>query len=508
MRIAAQNINNAGIKISKKKLIDATEKYTKQYYMLCQDLYEYGYISSPTYFFEEEFWQAFNEEFTDILHYFVNYRTGKMEYSVDTIDYVIAIVGYDSSAYKVLRLVKKLLEARKALEDLALLADTAKFGKKNDLVTCKASLTVSHHVYNSSKLPLDSPYVRECFYIPDDYSVIEFDYTIELLKNALRGLGVDDDISLTDKSLFLGDNFTIEDDCRFFNQIISGTIKGSGKYADLLYSTIESYYSDYYNTRTTSTDCQGYDERNFVIATQSCIDAVNGFRSKITVPYSEFYVTSNKVYFLIKDEVATLEIKRRNRYIGEVCIDYESGKPLSLINRLLGFSGEYIYMYSPDIMNYKVSGVPVTMYQLGTSRNKIIPVAVQYYPIANVKQEYKDSLVNIYPKTRSGDIKYMKVSDMLNNLGVSSLESLASEVVDVLSDSVSISDTYGKNADSFRNLVGLMIQSLCCMMCDYTLAGHESPNHIILGKEYDWVSEDIYLDACIEAEVLFKKLGF
>ena len=45
MRIAAQKVNNVGIGVSKSKMLDLTEKYTKQYGHCCEQLYDLAMIS-------------------------------------------------------------------------------------------------------------------------------------------------------------------------------------------------------------------------------------------------------------------------------------------------------------------------------------------------------------------------------------------------------------------------------------------------------------------------------
>lgn len=501
MRIAAQKVNNTGIQVSKKKLTDATKFYTITYNQMCERLFDLGYISSSVIFYEDEFWEAFFSENPDFIMKFRNNRTGAMNMSVIQIKYVLASVDKDSDVHSILSTVVSLLDAKQALEDFNRFTSVAKFPKKSDGLNCKTNLYVSNKVSNSGKLLLDSPYIMKCFVVPEGKSVLEFNYSIKLLEILAKKLGIEDNLDLDAESLFLGKGFTIKDDRDYLVPLINGEIEGTGKYAKLLHDTVEKYYVDYYNTRTTIAECIGYAEQNFLDSIPTCIDYINDFRSSLG-EYKEFFVDSNSVYFLV-DAVESNEDKPTNeRFIGANLHDYFSGKPLSVINRLLGYCGQYIYEYDSNISNMDMLGVPVEMYQLSMLRGKIAPLPLYYYPIINVKKHYKEGSVELYPSDKVKSEGYKNLEDVLNFLEVDSIDSLVSDVANV------ITKTYGEHTDSFRKLVGILIQSLVCVMCDYTLDGHKAPNHIILESEFDWVTEENYLDACVEAEILFNKLGF
>lgn len=506
MRIAAQKVNNIGIQVSKAKVADVTKKYTLIYSQMCERLADLGYISSSTLFYADEFWEVFFDENPNLVNLFINNRVGSVVLNEKQIEFVMRKLevenNTDLEAYKVLSYAKSLLQAKTALDDLCKFVSAVKFPKKSDLLTCKTNISVSSKVSSSGKIPLDSPYIMECFYVPDGKKVVDFDYAIIILKVLLEKLGINSDVSETDDSLFLGKGFTIKDDCYFLNEIINGDISGNGIYANMLTKVVENYYVDYYATRTTIADCISFGEQNFIYAIPKCIEYINEYRKEIGNTGTEFYVTSSKVYFLFDGVVEKPKPSVRNIFIGTELYNHGTKTEINVLNRLLGFSGEFIYEYDSNVVNYSLGGFPVTMYQISVNRGRNVAVPLNFYPIVNAKQKYKNELVEVYPSVKHECVKFISVDDMLKELEIDSLETLHTEVADI------VETRYTVNTYSFKKLVGLMIQTLVCIMCNYTLEGHESPNHLILGSEFDWVTEEIYLDACIEAEILFNKLGF
>lgn len=496
MRIAAQKVNNVGIGVSKSKMLDLTEKYTKQYGHCCEQLYDLGFLTTPSYFYEDEFWYAFLDEFPDYTDKFLNKHTGNMNFTLGQIQYVIGVTD-DEEILNVLHILIDILEAKQALSDFGLFYSTAKFQKKTDILVCRTNLTVSNKVYSAGKVPLDSCYVQKCFDIWDKH-IIKFDYTLMILKTLIKTLGLNLDLSLTDPSIFLGDNFTVKDDCKFLTQIINGEIEGSGKYAGLLHEIVEKYYDDYYTTRTTVAECVGFAEQNFINSIQSCIDYINEYRKSLPKNYKEVYVTASEVWFQLDEPAEKSQCNGKDIYIGMYLSDLSSKKPLGLIPRMMGYSGEFIYEYDPNLSKYKVSGMPVLMYIPRKQGGSTVPIGVNYYNVLSLKEDGRD----VYPRTKFNEQKSMSVKEMLEFLEVDSLDTLHNEVADLITKS------YGVHTYQFKLLVGMIVQTLCCMVCDYTLDGRKASNHLHIPVEYDWLTKEIYADACIEAEILFNKLGF
>lgn len=497
MRIAAQKINNNGIEVSRTKVRLTTEKYVKQYGQVCQSLYDMGFIPSPMYFDSDEYASCLFQEFPEIVTLCRNITTGAISLSDKQISYVMRVLGSQHKAYGALSDGMSALQAAQALSDINSFLDKVRFKKKSDLLSCKASLAVSNRVFSSSKIPMDSPYLRECFYVQAGKSIEEFNYSIEIFYEVLNNLGICGSPGVDDDSFFLGDGFTVGDDCYYMPQLISGDIKGDGKYAGLLHDAVENYYSEYYRTRTTVAECLKYEEQMFINAIPASIARINEFR-KLHPDYEEFFVDSQKVYWLV-DSAPSLSsgvVTERDIYIGED-ISNIGRTAVPTLNRLLGYSGQFLYRFDDDINDFEVSGMPVLLYVCDEFGRRS---TIEYYPAINVRKKLRTMSIPVSGGEYSR--KVMGVDEVKKFLDIDSIEGLADEVAEL------VTIEYKTHSAEFKKLVGLLVQSLVCVLCDYTLDYRNAPNHLHLGVEYGWVTDEIYLDACVAAENFYENLGF
>jgi hypothetical protein len=426
-----------------------------------------------------------------------------MNYSSKIIEYnkrMIEGVESEQEVYELFDIILKLTNAKQALEDFGTFCDAVKFKKKSDLVQCKTALTVSNRVYNSGKIPLDSPFVQECFCF-DNKKIVKYNYSIEILRTLIKNLGLDIQVSENDQSIFLGNNFTIADDCYFINELINNEIHGCGKYADTLHSVVEKYYDDFYASRRTIANCENYTKKNFVDAIPSCIEYINKIRATVPSGAFEVYVTSSDIWFQFDEPADVKTEKVRDIYAGQFLYG-ATHESLSLVNNLLGFGGEFIYEYSQTNGKFEFHGLPVTMYQIESIRGRNVLSKLNYYHSINTKESIADSIQDYLPKVLIEDRKFVSVEKVLAELEEDSIESLVDAVADLMKGKYSV------HSDSFAKLVGILFQTLICMICDYTLEGHDSPNHIILDSEFDWITDENYLDACVEAVSLFNNFKF
>lgn len=496
MRIAAQKINGRGIDVSRTKVRLVTEKYVKQYGRACESLYDMGFLSSPLFFDSDEFASCLFQEFPEVVTLCRNITTGAISLSDKQLSYVWRVLGEDNKARGALSAAMYALQAAQALSDINDFLGKVRFRKKNDILTCKASLAVSNHVFSSGKIQMDSPYLRECFFVPAGKTIIDYDYSIEMFYEVLKNLGISERPGVADKSLFLGKDFTVGDDCEYLLQLIGGDIKGDGPYAKALHDAVENYYSEYYRTRTTIAECLKYEEQMFINAIPTSIASVNEFRSAHP-DYEEFFVDSQKVYWLVDEAkvgVANLCFCR-DIYIGEDILSLGSTS-VPRLNRLLGYSGQFLYCFDDTVSDYEVVGMPVLL-QMVDKNGRRSPV--EYYPAINLRKKLRTMTVPVQMSQYSR--KFLGVDEVLEFLDIESIDGLASEVAEL------VDVTYKTHPNEFKSLVGLLVQSLVCVMCDYTLEGRDAPNHIHLGSEYSWVTDEIYLDACVTAEIFYENLG-
>lgn len=496
MRIAAQKINNRGIEVSRTKVRQTTEKYVKQLGQTCEKLHSMGYIGVPTYYDEDEFMKGLFEEFPDLVPLCRNVTTGKISLSDKQMSYVLLSIGHDHEAYDVLRTAQLAAQASQALYDISEFLSKVHFKKKDDLLLCRSSIAVSSRVYSSGKLSLDSPYLRECFYIKPGMRVVEFNYSIELLNTVLKAIGVETEAVFGGASFFLGDGFKVEDDCEFLEQLISGDIHGVGELADKLHEAVQFYYSDYYNNRTTIAECIKYEEQSFINAIRDSIASINAYRY-LHPDYEEFFVDSKRVYFLAPAEsVVEPPFIGRDIFIGE-SIASLGQTPVSLMNRLLGYSGEFLYRFDNAVMDYEIMGMPIILYTMHNGKR----VAVEYYPAVNLNKKIKNMRIPANMLS-DGYRPIQGVDAICAELQVDTLDTLDVEVAEL------VEVGYKTHAEEFKLLVGLLVRALVCTMCDFVPSGAKSPNHVHLDERFGWVTDEIYLDACAVAETFYGNLGF
>lgn len=495
MRRAIRNINQTGVTLSKGKTIEVIRKYSVLHNSMCERLYDLGYISTPLYYDNVDFWTTFLNTYPELSEEFLNKRTGEMNYSLPVIHYVIKKTT-DSDVKLALNTVVSLLESENALKDLATLCDYVKFQKKKDTVVSKVNLGIIKSVCNSNKIPLDSTYVRECFYTEPSEQIVEINYSIVLLKYLLKMLDLPNDVQLTDASVFLGVGFTIKDDCDNLEALVNSDIRGTGIYYDKLFEKVESYYTEYYSNRTTKTVCIDFYSKLFTDALQDCIDYLAEQRTSYP-DAKDFYVTSSALYLSVASNSQERFDFPDEVFVGERLYNLK-GEVYSPVNRLLGYSGIYVYEYDSDIYKYATSGLPVELYATQKRGVDTVAVPMNCYPLDMIKERYQDGLVDIYPKDFCKNENFLSKEEMLTKLDVDSIESLPQEVSAIVK----------KGNSQFKLLVGRMFQTLICIKCDYTLADHISPNQLKIGEFKAWLTKEVYLEACIEASSLFELFGF
>lgn len=471
MRISSQKVNAKGVVVSKSKMQRFTQKYVSLYCQSSERLYYQGYLSTPLDFCEDEFWDSFFEVNSHLLPLFRNNQTGAMNLTARQTRYVLRGISDDEEKVS-LEAVADLLTAKAKLEAYNKFLELTSFRKKSDTLQCKSKLYVSGTVKNASKLPLDE--IMECFDVPSGKKVVACDYSVVILKVLLERLGMSTDVKPEDASLFLGDGYTVQDDCAYLDMLIRGEVWGSGENAEQLHKTIETYYNEFYEEDDTISVCQPYEENLFISAIPKCIEFVNDYRHSLG-EYEEYYTTDSMVYFLVdgEDEVGT-EVTH-SVYIGTQVANLNTGEALSVVDRLLGYSGEFLHEF--DVTPYKAGGMPVEL------------VEGNYFP--TVCLTYEDDIVYSRPL----EYKFKTVEEMCETLFIDSLDTLDTEAADLI-----------EGTEEVKVLAGRLVQALFCTMCNYTLPNHESPNQVL--TDGVGVTDDLYIDACFAAEKLYRNLGF
>ena len=496
MRESAREINSSGVTLSKSKVDSVTRKYIVQYNKYTEKLFDLSYISSPSYFDEDEFFSVFFDEFENTISLFCGNLSGKMIITPERIDFVLKCVT-DNDVKLVLEYVKKVMEAKKALSDIAELVETVKFKKKSDLLNVKSRFALYGGILDLSKVPLDSRYVFECYSIDDDCEIINYDFSFAIYRTLLRKLNIDDNVALSDDALFLGKNFKIEDECKYLKMLLDGELCGNGKYSNLLTKTLEEHYNEYYINRTTSAICKKYSEI-VLFESQELVSAyISKFKESITQKYKTVFMDEYNIYFAVKTDNKKLSEPRKfnDFYIGSFLVNAVTGERLGLSDRVLGLCGEFVDETDVIINNFKTYGSPICLHKLV---NKSM-IEKNYYPIYNVRKVVNGKEVDIYPHLSVDTIKFKDYNKVLGDYSLTE-----NNIIDEVS--AVVKRDYGTHTKEFKKLVGYLFWSFICVDCDHTLEGHNSPSHVILGDEFDWVNESVIVDAAREVEYIYNLL--
>ena len=249
----------------------------------------------------------------------------------------------------------------------------------------------------------------------------------------------------------MSDDYTAEDDILNLKYLISGAVSGTGTHISDLYDMVSSY-------EATEQGVNGYDFYTYMLYGFDDGGALLGELSS----RSPLYFTDTFIYQGV-GSVVQEDVWVKPDYIGTDLVNALTGDSLPVSCRLLGYTGKYIPLEYKSCLGLYGANIGVEM--LGRF----------YYPVL-------DTVDYAMPPT----LQCISVDDVCRKLDVPSIESLSAEVASV------VTFIHPLNPEGFRGLVGKLFLSLVCVIVDYTIQGQKSPNHIVWGSDYDWVTQDDY----------------
>lgn len=512
MRIACMNINNNGITLSKSLINKTIFKYNGILGRALFKLYDLGYQSSPSIFDKENFRSILNLDFPDDVDYLRNNLRGNLDID-DELLVKYAILKSSNDLFKeVLSIYLDILTATHALEAYDIFFSKVKVPKKVDLIKVKSRLSVSGGVGNFNVIPLDSPAIWESFVISSDEYLEVYDTTEVLIKQVILHLGYSEDDYLAHKNSgqpFFISGISQQDELSIFPAIVNGKINADGKFGSLLTKDISDYYANFYLTHdNTKISCSNYEEVIF----NDCIDErikLNNIKRESLAgkSYREFYVTSTKIIFAIKEENAVFKsnsyIKDGKIRMGVATLSHENRAEFSKINVLCGLSGEFVSETTVKLNNWLTVGQPI-MIKFGTFiGNKFRLNELSYYPFYNVYYNLDGEFgCNVKPLL-GNDIQIVvsDIKDIFYSLRVSSKQSLYSKVLRF----VDASEFYiprDCNVVKFSRLIADLTMALLYAECG------ETEYEMCSMLDFDNISDEVYYQACVRAEEVFKSMGF
>ena len=169
----------------------------------------------------------------------------------------------------------------------------------------------------------------------------------------LRELGISYDTTL-DEPLFLK-GCTKELELRLIPLICEGKIKCDGKFGAELVKTVQKYYRDFRENNSLCISCISFYEYIFEKTIESSSEVVHQLEKEHE---NIIYLTDTcYVYYDIEQERDGVEIKQILP-----ARDYETGRDLSVKNRLVGFGGAFLSEESFKTSKLHTTSLPVRLY--------------------------------------------------------------------------------------------------------------------------------------------------
>lgn len=507
MRIACTNINNRGIELSKELINKAVFKYNGILGRAMFKLYDLGYQSSPSVFDIDDFRSILFDDFSSEINLLRDNLRGKIGIDNELMVRYAMYKTKNNEFRNVLSIYLDILSARKSLDAYSTLISKVKIPKKNNIVKIKPRLGVSGSVNNYNAIPLDSKAIWESFVLEEDEELITYNTEDIIVKEMIKNLGYSENEYLEHKNS--GQPFFIagvsqEDELSLLDIITSGKIVTDGRFGAELSKSIEDYYNDFYKTHDSRISCSKYEELIFNKSIDERIDLINKKRADFKdTPFREFYVTSNEVIFAVKtgkDKISKSYFNGNKLHLGVATLSHENRSELSKINTLCGLCGEFIHESVATERGWATEGLPISI-KFGLLIGKRFKLSeLNYYPIYNVYYSNNDVKSASIKPLLGNDIQVI-VSDKLEvfkTLGVSSKADLFNKFLKATDVDLPF---VGVNRTHYEELVADLSTALVLAEC-----GELDYDMYCTG--YNWVTDDIFYRACIEAEELFKSFGF
>ena len=506
MRVACNNVNSNHLYLSKVKIDKAIYNYNGVYGRALFNLYDKGYIDSPSVFNYNTFMEAINFEFKSEIPNLVNGLNGKI--GLDD-EYIVKYAIYTSKNLEFKEVMSDyidIIKSKSYLDAYSSLLSIIDISKKRDIFMVKSKLSVNGKVFNKSKLPLDNKGIIESFYFGDDEILESIDTSHLLIKYLMNEIGCIGDYQShknTGKSFFI-DGITQEEEIELVPALMDGRINANGKYGRKLLEYRDNYYTEFYKNFTSDIDCVPFEELIFDKALNERSSLVNEKRKELELKYGvgnfrEFYVTSKEVIFSIKSNKTFNDtyFKNNKLRIGAVALNHDTRGEFSKLNTLLGLSGEFISEEVVERNGYLVEGIPLKIKFATLSSRGLKVGSVNYYPIYNVYYNLNGEKGSSIQPLLGNSIHII-----LNNLDyvlesmfeVSNIDELRNYILDKLDDSV-VNDY-----SNYKLLVSDLTTALVLAECG--VLEHE------LADRYIGLNDSIFYRACIDAEKMFRSLGF
>ena len=301
MKIAAQKLNKSGVVLSKEKLHECMSVEVKKYYRICEMLYNLGFSYAMYDFDEKRFLKALKQEFPSDFNKFKDYGTGRMDFSLERVMYVLAIS--EKGEFKtIVELYKGILESLDAFESIRTLWTKVKFKKSSDTKEIIPRYVITSRVDTAGIIPFYKDYMVNAIMLSPNEKIVSCTITDILYKHLLSKAGVSDaDIdsySKKNKGL-VNKRLSFLEECKFVYMILESKIDFDGDFGVQVKNYIESYYIPLFKNNDAKTAIVPFTEYIFTEALPYCVDKIKGYREQ-NPTHQEVFVSDNSIYFKVE----------------------------------------------------------------------------------------------------------------------------------------------------------------------------------------------------------------
>lgn len=353
MKISTQYMSMHSLEISRTALSSRMAECCKRYARLCYELYDLGYIPSPSVFYEEDFLQALREYDMSVFKKLFSQLDGTRIENPLIIKYILHYVE-DDTLKTVLSLYYDILTVLREEEFYTSVASSVTFVSNKETAFCKAKSGVSTVLSYACKANISDPCILNLLYTDDNSMLIEgINYSEIYIKYIMKDLGMEDEYLAhkeTGQAFFL-DGFTAKEEEVLLSLLWQGCLKLDGKFGEALTCRIIDRYENYYKTESAKTTCLDYISVIFQAALNECISEANKVRQKLKDDslFSECFTTMYATYFCIdKGQACDTEYCDVRDFVettseGIYSVNNQTGEALSDL-KSLGFGGEFILL--------------------------------------------------------------------------------------------------------------------------------------------------------------------
>lgn len=365
----------ATLKITDSRLRKLWERYNSTFQIALFQLYDLGYLSTPSMLDEKEVREVLFKNFQDSAGYLVQKKDGIIDIKNVKLLWYSYYKSKDSIYKKYILMVIELMQARNKVVACSEFIKRAKKRRTKQGEYCYIyTLNVARW---GEKNRGRYEFLRELDFMRDMLSEGYLLYEIDIRKIVYSFLEKELGVKPSKKSIFV-EGLSREQEIDLIQEIIQGNIEVETKQGRLLKDKIKEF-QDKKRQRGVSKSYYNY------LITQNLWGFYKYMTSNQKKDYENCYTGESVIMQRKREEKENESFSWLNHERGEVPLgsfvyDRFVGKEMPLINRLKGYSGEFIKRENLEEKGYKVRGLPIRLIEY-INPDTLEERVGEYYPL-------------------------------------------------------------------------------------------------------------------------------